>query len=644
LPAFTVTATSAGTDGSSDTATLTPPVTEVNDPLTLEMATPTSFTEGSATEGATVTTVTSATDPDGGAITYSIDDTTNYAIDSNTGAVTLTAAGAARVNADTGANLPAFTVTATSAGTDGSSDTATLTPPVTEVNDAPVAIAATASVAEDATIKGEVKASDVDLPADTSLIFTTTSTVEGLTLNSDGSYTFDAASYDSLEAGEKLELIVPVTVTDDQGATAETTLTITVTGTNDAPTVSTVTSTTSENDPAYTVNLLTASAAEDIDGESVTYVAGSTVMTSTTDAGGVIIDNSTGVANVNPAHYSYLDDGESVEVTYSFNVTDGIAVVANTATIRITGNNDAPIVESITLEATEDRSLVAQLDLAVLASDIDDEPLSVVAGSFVTTEGGRFTVASDGSFTYEPASNFYGIDSVTYSVTDGDINTQATITFNVAGVAEQVVVADPEAVMQASAESASSEFTSSGFEPEGDDEGTDEPKTITFEADPIARAFDSELGWQSSLMVQRDIPLQKFEAGDGFTSFAFQIPTDTFGHTDSGIEIDVSALMADGSEIPAWLVFDAEQGVFRGIPPAGFEGVLTVRVIARDELGAQVETMVSIEVELGQWLLAGVDGKPRVDQVLQNQSQFAWRSQRDSLLAAVQELRDENDG
>ncbi|HSG02637.1 MAG TPA: retention module-containing protein, partial [Marinobacterium sp.] len=122
---FMYTVTSGGV---TEEATATLNVTEVNDPLTLEMATPTSFTEGSATEGATVTTVTSATDPDGGAITYSIDDTTNYAIDSSTGVVTLTAAGAALVNADTGASLPEFTVTATSAGTDGSSDTATMTP------------------------------------------------------------------------------------------------------------------------------------------------------------------------------------------------------------------------------------------------------------------------------------------------------------------------------------------------------------------------------------------------------------------------------------------------------------------------------------------------------------------------------------
>uniref|UniRef100_UPI00057F19D7 VCBS domain-containing protein n=1 Tax=Vibrio vulnificus TaxID=672 RepID=UPI00057F19D7 len=76
-------------------------------------------------------------------------------------------------------------------------------------------------------------ASDVDLGDDASLVFSTDSTVEGLTLNADGSYSFDASSYDSLEAGEKLVLEIPVTVTDDQNATDTTTLTITVTGTGE---------------------------------------------------------------------------------------------------------------------------------------------------------------------------------------------------------------------------------------------------------------------------------------------------------------------------------------------------------------------------------------------------------------------------
>ncbi|HAS8111633.1 TPA: hypothetical protein I7722_22855, partial [Vibrio vulnificus] len=81
-------------------------------------------------------------------------------------------------------------------------DTTTLTITVTGTNDAPVAEAATGAVQEDATITGSISASDVDLGDDASLVFSTDSTVEGLTLNADGSYSFDASSYDSLEAGE----------------------------------------------------------------------------------------------------------------------------------------------------------------------------------------------------------------------------------------------------------------------------------------------------------------------------------------------------------------------------------------------------------------------------------------------------------
>ncbi|HFQ5374997.1 TPA: Ig-like domain-containing protein, partial [Vibrio vulnificus] len=113
----------------------------------------------------------------------------------------------------------------------GVSEPKTITITVTGTNDAPTATAATGSVTEDASITGSISAEDVDLPAGASLTFSTTSTAAGLTLNANGTYTFDASSYDSLSEGQTQVLTIPVVVTDEQGATAETTLTITVTGT-----------------------------------------------------------------------------------------------------------------------------------------------------------------------------------------------------------------------------------------------------------------------------------------------------------------------------------------------------------------------------------------------------------------------------
>ncbi|HAS8533749.1 TPA: S-layer protein, partial [Vibrio vulnificus] len=72
-------------------------------------------------------------------------------------------------------------------------------------------------------------------------------TAAGLTLNANGTYTFDASSYDSLSEGQTQVLTIPVVVTDEQGATAETTLTITVTGTNDAPTATAATGSVTED-------------------------------------------------------------------------------------------------------------------------------------------------------------------------------------------------------------------------------------------------------------------------------------------------------------------------------------------------------------------------------------------------------------
>ena len=56
-------------------------MTETNDALTVSLSDPASFTEGSATAA----TVLSASDPDGGEITYSISDTTYYEIDADRG-------------------------------------------------------------------------------------------------------------------------------------------------------------------------------------------------------------------------------------------------------------------------------------------------------------------------------------------------------------------------------------------------------------------------------------------------------------------------------------------------------------------------------------------------------------------------------
>ncbi|MCG6273329.1 Ig-like domain-containing protein, partial [Vibrio vulnificus] len=211
-------------------------VHRLNDAPTIDTATGSTQVENVAKAGDTVATFT-ASDLDGDDVTYSItsgNDNGYFAIDSATGVVTLTAAGETALANDALTDTDyRLGVTANDGTVDSEEAFATIK--FDGVNDAPTATAATGSVTEDASITGSISAEDVDLPAGASLTFSTTSTATGLTLNANGTYTFDASSYDSLSEGQTQVLTIPVVVTDEQGATAETTLTITVTGTNDVP-------------------------------------------------------------------------------------------------------------------------------------------------------------------------------------------------------------------------------------------------------------------------------------------------------------------------------------------------------------------------------------------------------------------------
>ncbi|NVK00548.1 MAG: hypothetical protein HWE12_03305 [Oceanospirillaceae bacterium] len=151
-------------------------------------------------------------------------------------------------------------------------------------------------------------------------------------------------------------------------------------------------------------------------------------------------------------------------------------------------------------------------------------------------------------------------------------------------------------------------------------------------ADVVLEQPDNEL------IVMRNIPEQRFSAGDGFTTISYQIPTDTFGHTETETEITLSALMATGEDLPKWLIFDPEKGEFRGIPPEGFSGTLIIRVIARDANGDQVETMVTIEVISDAQTSVSV-GKADLFAQLQSDSQFSWRAARDQLVQAAKRMR-----
>ncbi|MBY7839248.1 cadherin-like domain-containing protein, partial [Vibrio fluvialis] len=138
---------------------------------------------------------------------------------------------------------------------------------------------------------------------------------------------------------------------DDEGnvlSTTPTTATITITGTNDAPTVAGVSATKTEDDASFTLDLLANSHDEDasdvLKAENITLTGG--------DASGV--SESNGVFTVDPSAYNALASGETETITYSYDVVEYddegnvLSTTPTTATITITGTNDAPIAQDDT--------------------------------------------------------------------------------------------------------------------------------------------------------------------------------------------------------------------------------------------------------------------------------------------------------
>ncbi|UWZ96982.1 tandem-95 repeat protein [Vibrio splendidus] len=245
----------------------------------------------------------------------------------------------------------------------GLTDTLTVTIDVTPVNDAPVTEPEGRSLFEDQFISGSINATDVDQPAGEPLVFTTDTLVEGLTLNEDGSYEFDASSYDYLSEGEKLKIEVLITVTDDQGATDTTTLTITVTGTNDLPIANADTGAVEENS---TVTLDVFANDTDLDDEA-TFTLDSV----SSDKGLVTIVDNKLVFEATGEDFDHLPVGvtEQVVVTYTMSDESG-QPITSTATITVTGTNDIPIANADIGDVQENSTVT--VDVLDNDTDLDD--------------------------------------------------------------------------------------------------------------------------------------------------------------------------------------------------------------------------------------------------------------------------------
>lgn len=92
--------------------------------------------------------------------------------------------------------------------------------------------------------------------------------------------------------------------------------------------------------------------------------------------------------------------------------------------------------------------------------------------------------------------------------------------------------------------------------------------------------------------------LQDQDAKQG-QAFSYQIAPDTFRDIDAGDSLALSATLADGSPLPAWLVFDATTSTFSGMPDSASIGSIALNLTATDQAGASVADSFNLTVTGG---------------------------------------------
>ncbi|MEJ5988661.1 cadherin-like domain-containing protein [Ramlibacter sp. PS3R-8] len=155
-----------------------------------------------------------------------------------------------------------------------------------------------------------------------------------------------------------------------------------------------------------------------------------------TSGNGTLVNNGNGTWTFRPAANF---DGA---VTFSYSISDGTAAVSGTASLQVTPVNDAPAPRRDTVDATEDTA-VTFTPAQLLGNDTDADGDSLTIAGVTSGAGGTAVLNPDGSITFRPATNFSGVATFTYTVTDG-ITTSApvTVTVNVASVNDAPVAQD----------------------------------------------------------------------------------------------------------------------------------------------------------------------------------------------------------
>ncbi|MGY5662247.1 tandem-95 repeat protein [Vibrio chemaguriensis] len=140
---------------------------------------------------------------------------------------------------------------------------------------------------------------------------------------------------------------------------------------------------------------------------------------------GTLIDN-------NDGSWTYIPEADDdTEVSFSYDIIDDDGGVINgTANLDIKPVNDAPIATNDAIQTDEDSQVV--IDVLANDSDIEGDDLTITSAS-VSEEQGIVEIV-DGKLVFTPAENFNGNATISYTISDGELEDEAQVSVTVNSV------------------------------------------------------------------------------------------------------------------------------------------------------------------------------------------------------------------
>ncbi|EKO3803622.1 tandem-95 repeat protein [Vibrio harveyi] len=492
-------------------------------------------------------------------------------------------------------------------GTNTVQATADLT--VNPINDLPVPQDQQFSVEED----GTLIFTDADLLTGATDIEGDNLTVEGvsydggdgiLTDNGNGTYTFVPNENFNGDVNFSFDV-------SDGTDTVSANIDVSVTPVDDAPVSGNLAYSVDEDGSIRLSQEQLLSQASDVEGDALT-------------ASNLSVDGNATVTQNDDGSFTITPDADfNGDIDISFDISDGTNTVQATADLTVNPINDLPVPQDQQFSVEEDGTLqFTDADLLAGATDIEGDDLSVTGISYEGTDG-VLTDNGDGTYSFAPNENFNGDVNFSFDVSDGTDTVSANVDVSVTPVNDPPVAGSTSYTVHEdnSITISDAQLLANSSDLEGDVSidsvsysGSDGVLQIngdgTYTFSPNEN-FNGE--------VTLDVVVADEEGATDVTTAGITVlevndppvagPTSYTIDEDSVLTFSESQVLLNASDVEGdvelvGISYDGPDGIFTVnddgtcsfAPNENFNGQVQLDVTIRDEDGAEVDTVINVNV------------------------------------------------